>query len=182
MVPSQLHPPGSDVSFAGLFDTDERLAAEGGSRLWRPSRDGDPIALALYERHYSARAYADGRPRRLFIGPGEKLVLIGHDDRALFAWRRFISRDNQDGVCCSVFRNEGYELSSDLVAEADALADARWPDETRHFTYVAPLRVRSSNPGYCFKAAGWRTAGWTKGGHGRERLVILERIRNRTTS
>ena len=61
------------------------------------------------------REHADGRARALFVGPGEKLVLLGHDDRALFVWRRFISMDRQEGVCCSVFRNEGPALSSTLV-------------------------------------------------------------------
>lgn len=142
--------------------------------LWRISRDGDPIGLELYLRHYSARRYTDGRIRRLFVGPGEKLVLIGRDDRALFAWRRFVSMDGQAGINCSVFRNESAALSSEMIREADALADARWPGE-RHFTYVSPGRVRSSNPGFCFLLAGWRRCGMTKGGHGRDQLVILER-------
>lgn len=156
---------------ATLFDTSAQL---GGSLHWRLSRDGDRTALAMYLRHYSARQYTDGRVRRLFVGPGEKLVLVGHDDRALFVWRRFISMDDQVGVCCSVFRNEGDVLASDLIREADAIADDRWPGE-RHFTYVAPAKIRSSNPGYCFLAAGWHRVGWTKGGHGRDRLLVLER-------
>ena len=35
---------------------------------------------------------------------------------------------------------------------------------------VDPKAVRSTNPGYCFMAAGWRRCGVTKGG-----LIILER-------
>lgn len=156
-----------------LFASTSALAA-GGSLHWRQTRDGDPVALRLYERHYSARAYADGRERRLFVGPGEKLVLVAHDDTAMFVWRRFISMDDQVGICCSVFRNEGPALASHLITEADAIADARWPGE-RHFTYVAPRRIRSTNPGFCFLAAGWRRAGHTKGGHGRDPLLVLER-------
>lgn len=154
-----------------LFDTSTQL---GGSLHWRLSRDGDPLALAMYLRHYSARQFVDGRVRRLFVGPGEKLVLVAHDDSAMFVWRRFISMDGQEGVCCAVFRNEGHTLSSDLIREADAIADDRWPRE-RHFTYVAPTKVRSTNPGFCFLAAGWRRTGWTKGGHGRDPLIVLER-------
>ena len=100
------------------------------------------------------REHADGRARALFVGPGEKLVLLGHDDRALFVWRRFISMDRQEGVCCSVFRNEGPALSSTLVREADAIADKHWPHIARHYTYVAPGRIRSTNPGACFRIAG----------------------------
>lgn len=157
---------------SALFDTSEQL---GGTERWRPARDGDRIALELYLRHYSARRYSDGRARALFVGPGEKLVLVAHDDTAVFVWRRFISMDDQVGICCAIFRNEGEALSSDLIREADAIADARWPAEARHYTYVAPRKVRSSNPGYCFLMAGWRRAGLTKGGHGRDQLVVLER-------
>lgn len=140
---------------------------------WLGTLDGDPLALRLYGRHYSARQYSDGRNRALFVGPGEKLVLLGRDGAALFAWRRFASDDGQTGVNCAVFRNEGQRLSSALIREADALAWQRWPGE-RHYTYVDPTRVRSSHPGYCFVMAGWRRCGRTKGGHGRPVLDILE--------
>lgn len=158
---------------SALFDTSEQL---GGTEHWRLARDGDRIGLELYLRHYSARRYADGRARSLFVGPGEKLVLVAHDDRAVFVWRRFISMDDQIGICCAVFRNEGSVLSSDLVREADTIADQRWPDEPRHYTYVAPSKVRSTNPGYCFLMAGWARTGHTKGGHGRDQLLVLERV------
>jgi hypothetical protein len=137
---------------------------------WVIARDGDDTARAIFHRHYSYRPYRDGRRPMLFAGPGEKMVLVRGDARALFVWRRFISDDGQQGVNCAVFRNEGTELSSRLIREADALADARWPGE-RHYTYVAPKRIRSSNPGYCFKAAGWKACGVTKW----RKLVILER-------
>jgi hypothetical protein len=140
-------------------------------RGWVVTRDGDDTARAIFDRHYSRYRYVDGRRPMLFVGPGEKLVLVRHDARALFVWRRFISGDGQQGVNCAVFRNEGEELSSQLIREADAIADARWPGE-RHYTYVAPRKIRSSNPGYCFKQAGWRACGMTKW----HKLVVLERV------
>ena len=51
-----------------------------GTAYWRRSRDGDPLGLLLHRRHYSRRRYRDGRDPALFVGPGEKLVLIAHDD------------------------------------------------------------------------------------------------------
>jgi hypothetical protein len=137
---------------------------------WVVTVDGDDSARAIFDRHYSRYHYADGRRPMLFVGPPEKLVLLRHDARALFVWRRFISADGQQGVNCAIFSNEGSELSSQLIREADALADARWPGE-RHYTYVAPTKIRSVNPGFCFKAAGWRLCGVTK----RRKFVILER-------
>lgn len=70
-------------------------AAMTGTAFWRQSRDGDPSGLALYRRHYSRRRYADGRDPALFVGPGEKTVLLSHDDDALFVWRRFIDASGQ---------------------------------------------------------------------------------------
>lgn len=139
-------------------------------RPWFHIRDGDSTALGLFRRHYSHKPYADGRLPKIFVGPGEKMVLLSPCARALFVWRRFISGDGQEGINCAVFRNEGAGRSSDLVSAADRLADERWPGE-RHFTYVNPRKIRSTNPGYCFIAAGWRRCGVTKW----NKLVILER-------
>lgn len=148
--------------------------------LWMPTKDGDPVGLALYERHYSARRYQDGRERRLFVGPGEKLVLLTPCHRALFVWRRFVDDSGQRGINCAVFRNEGAGLSSELIREADRIAWRRWTDEPRHYTYVDPDEVQSGVPGYCFIRAGWHRRGWTKGGHGRHPLLILSIDRQRT--
>jgi hypothetical protein len=115
--------------------------------------------------------------RKLFCGPGNKVVLRTEDGRAFYVWRQF--KDDcidtrtglrQDGINCAAFRNEGTDQSSELVRQADAIADCLWPD-CRHYTYVDPKRVASRNPGYCFLVAGWARAGRTKGG-----LIVLERL------
>jgi hypothetical protein len=97
------------------------------------------------------------------------MVLITPECNALFVWRKFISDDGQEGVNCAVFRNEGTRLSSELINEAEILAWSRWPRE-RLYTYVAPRKIRSTNPGYCFLMAGWNPCGHSKGG-----LVILDK-------
>jgi hypothetical protein len=137
---------------------------------WIPVRDGNDSARAIFHRHYSHKPYKDGRKPLLFTGPGGKLVLLWPDARALFVWRRFISGDGQQGINCAVFRNEGASRSSDLIRAADAFADERWPGE-RHYTYVNPRKIRSTNPGFCFMMAGWRRCGITK----HNKLIILER-------
>lgn len=137
--------------------------------LWWLTKDGDTDCLALYERHYSAYRYADGRTRTQFVGPGEKVVLRTVGGDALFVWRRFIDDSGQSGINCAVFRNESAHRSSELIRQADAIADCLWPD-SRHYTYVNAQAIRSSNPGFCFLAAGWNRCGRTKGG-----LMILER-------
>lgn len=137
---------------------------------WLSVRDGDDTARAIFHRHYSYKPYKDGRKPLLFTGPGSKLVLLWPDARALFIWRKFISDDGQQGVNCSVFRNEGDRRSSDMIREADAIADKRWPGE-RHYTYVNARKIRSTNPGFCFLKAGWSKCGVTK----HNKLIILER-------
>jgi hypothetical protein len=140
-------------------------------QTWIPVKDGNLTGRSLFRRHYSYQQYRDGGDPALFVGPGEKMVLLTPDARALFVWRKFISGDTQQGVNCAVFRNEGSILSSDLIREADQLAWEQWPGE-RHYTYVNPRKVRSPNPGYCFLAAGWRKCGVTKW----NRLLIFEKF------
>ena len=136
---------------------------------WLKVRDGDPTVRLLFDRHYSRRRYRDGRSPKLFVGPGQKMVLRTVDGLAMFAWRKFIDDSGQQGVNCAAFRNESpLYLSSDLIRSAVDLAGGRWPGE-RMYTYVNAQLIRSTNPGYCFKRAGWTPAGVTKGG-----LVILE--------
>jgi hypothetical protein len=142
---------------------------------WYLTKDGDATCLELYERHYSCYKYRDGRKRRLFAGPGEKIVLRTGDGDAMFVWRNFIDDSGEVGINCAVFRNESAHLSSELIRQADAIADVAWPGQ-RHYTYVNPRAVRSRNPGYCFVAAGWRKSGVTKGG-----LLVLDRTADSTS-
>lgn len=150
---------------------------------WYLTKDGDKTLLALYERHYSAYQYADGRKRLLFAGPGFKIVLRTDTGDAGFVWRKFVDdcryeRFDQpgelvanDGINNAFFRNEGQTLSSDLIRQADAIADFVWPGE-RHYTYVDPAKTRRKrDPGRCFIRAGWRKCGVTRSG-----LIVLERL------
>jgi hypothetical protein len=151
---------------------------------WWLTKDGDVDCLAMYERHYSAHRYRDGRRRRLFAGPGYKRVLRTEDGGAFFVWRKF--RDKcidertgkpQAGINCAAFRNEtATARSSDLIRQADAIADCIWADR-RHYTYVDPKGVRSGLPGACFLAAGWRYVR-VRGRRARTKsgLLILERL------
>lgn len=140
---------------------------------WIPVKDGDARASAIFSRHYSKHHYKDGRKSTRIVGPGEYLMFLTASCDALFVWRKFMrpSPDGQVGVCCSVFRNEGKELSSSLILEACYWAEQRWPGE-RQYTYIKPSAIKSVNPGYCFKKAGWQVCGITKV----NRLIIMERI------
>lgn len=140
--------------------------------LWFLTKDGDLSCLKMYERHYSAYQYRDGRKRKLFCGPGQKIVLRTWDASAIFVWRKFIDASGQTGVNCAVFRNESSHRASDLIRQADLIADHVWPGE-RHYTYVNPRHLRRGRPGYCFECAGWRRCGTTGRG-----LLVLELARD----
>lgn len=140
-------------------------------RYWFTCRDGDDGAREIFDRHYSRIRYADGRQPKLFVGPGEKCVLITAAGDAIFVWRRFVDASGQQGINCAVFRNEGPLLSSALILDAEAIAWDRWPMQ-RLYTYVNPRGIRSTNPGACFKKAGWRACGVTKW----NKLIILEKL------
>lgn len=130
---------------------------------WLATKDGDRAAYALYRRHYSAKK--NRRPKiRQFVGPGDKLVYVTSDYRALFVWRKFIDDSGQVGLNCAVFRNESGILSSELILEAERLAWNIYPG-IRLYTYVDQseievIKVHSKpSPGFCFIKAGWRYVG-----------------------
>lgn len=108
------------------------------------------------------------------MGPGQRIVLIGKDGKAIFIWRVAKYRqDGQIGIECSVFRNEGKEQCSKILQQAEEIAQRRWPGE-RMFTYVDPKEIKSTNPGYCYKVNGWRKCGIAK----TTEKIILEKIIN----
>jgi hypothetical protein len=141
---------------------------------WRVVPDGSPAAYLLASQHYSfRRGYRRVGDKRI-VGPGEHLVLMTYDYSAVFVWRRSLRPDlaGQSGICCSLFRNIGDMLSSWLILEAEKIALMKWRGRpARFYTYVNPYKVKSSNPGFCFKKAGWVVCGRTKGG-----IYILEKV------
>ena len=73
---------------------------------------------------------------------------------------------------CSCFRNEGPVLSSDLITEAVAATKAFWgdPPSLGMVSFVDRDKTRRKrDPGRCYRRAGWRVCGETKGG-----LVALQ--------
>ncbi len=132
-------------------------------RLFIPSHGCDKRAMKLYERHYSKYRYRDGRKTIKFTGPGEHLVLVLPNYKALFVWlhNTIPRKDKQTGINCTIFRNESEFLSSDLILEAELWAIERWGVK-RLFTYVNTTKIISNNPGYCFLKAGWNKCGISK--------------------
>jgi hypothetical protein len=137
---------------------------------WIEVLDGNDTCRAIFDRHYSRIKYADGRQPKLFVGPGQKLVLLESDARGLFVWRKFINKDGQQGVNCAVYRNESKDvLASDRILAAMLLAWHRWPGE-RFYTYIDPAKVTPTMVrgypvwGFSFYRAGWRFCGVSRSG------------------
>jgi hypothetical protein len=124
---------------------------------WRRVTKFDTGACELADRHYSRRKPGSGQ----FMPPGQTIVLLG--DEAVWGWWRphptsgIKSMNGLDGWTCTIFRNEGPGRSSELIGAAEAFLPDIGPDGL--ITYVWDAKVRSVNPGYCFKLAGYVVTG-----------------------
>lgn len=138
---------------------------------WRYSESGkyDVDGVRLVRGHYSRRK--PDSPQ--FMPPGETIVLVTADKTAVWGWWRPHPRsgikamNGKDGWTCSVFANHGATLSSELIIDAELALKALdmggltaapcGPDGM--LSYVWRARVKSPNPGYCYKVAGWKKIG-----------------------
>lgn len=143
---------------------------------WRVTTKFDPRGCVLADRHYSRRTVGSNQ----FMPPGQTVVLLSRDGLAVWGWWRpdpesgIVAMNGLDGWTCTIFRNEGPLLSSDLVLDAElAVPEIGYdvgPDG--YLTYIWDARVRSVNPGYCFKRAGWQVRG--RSADGRKTLLWKE--------
>jgi len=129
------------------------MAAE----YWTRTNKFDAECAALADRHYSRRTI--GSPQ--FMPPGQTIVLKAPG--AVWGWWRphpssgIKAMNGLDGWTCTIFRNESSVLSSLMVLDAERFIEECGPDGL--ITYVWDKRVRSCNPGACFKKAGWLSTG-----------------------
>lgn len=131
----------------------------------------DQECRLLADRHYSRRTVG----ARQFAYSGRKLVLRDALGEVLFVWMfpdPAMRMDGQTGYNCAIFRNESSRLASEIILEAERCAIEKW-GVNRGYTYVDPAKIRSRNPGYCFKAAGWRRVGESKS---RQVLLVKDPI------
>jgi hypothetical protein len=139
---------------------------------WRLSHRAEPAAVAIADRHYNRQK--PGTPQ--FVPPGRCIVLLTEDERALWvtSWpfAEYTKHEWAGAWVNSLFRNESDYLSSDLIREAIAVTRHYWQaPELGIITFVDASKIRSTNPGYCYKRAGFRNVGRTKGG-----LVALQLV------
>ena len=132
---------------------------------WRRAHRFDRECLPLADRHYSRQK--PGAPQ--FAPPGRCVVLKSGDPVSavwVSSWplAEYTKHEWSGAWVCSMFRNEGPELSSELIQQAIAATRHEWgdPPELGMITFVKADAIRSVNPGYCFKRAGFRRVGETK--------------------
>jgi len=145
---------------------------------WLITDKGDPAARRLVDGqgfngipHYSRQTPG----ATMFTRNGQNIVLITSDLRAVWVTFRptpgkAVRSDKLDGWECALFRNEktlgGRVLSSQLITEAVELSYSIWgtPGPDGFFTFIKPKCIKSINPGYCYKKAGWKRTGCARDG------------------
>ena len=137
---------------------------------WEVVTKSDPRARSLADRHYSRRTPG----ATLFVPPGRSLILY----RPGVVWATISQRPEwvkhawKDAWLCSIFRNESGQLSSELIRSAVKETETQWGPlpRQRMITFIDVNKVRPKpDYGYCFLMAGWKEAGWTRGG-----LLVLQ--------
>jgi hypothetical protein len=132
---------------------------------WIESHRAHPASRRIADRHYNRQKIGS----KQFVPPGRCLVLITEDCSALWvtSWpfAEYVKHAWAGAWVNSLFRNEGPVLSSDLIRDAVDITRAKWEEPPEGMvTFVDSTKVRSTNPGFCYLAAGWSRVGFTKGG------------------
>lgn len=139
---------------------------------WKHVHHANIDARRLADRHYSRQTVG----AREFTPPGNKIVLLGKDNAAVWAIQRPAASSGimrADGFKCwnnVIFRNESQLLSSDLILEAIAMCIGLWPDlpEDGLHTFIDPRHIKPimrrscAVYGYCYIKAGFTEVGITK--------------------
>lgn len=133
---------------------------------WQLSHRADKSAAAIADRHYNRQHI--GSPQ--FVPPGRCIVLLSLDERAVWvtSWpfAEYVKHAWAGAWVNSIFRNESPVLSSELIRQAIAATRYYWePPALGIVTFVDTTKVRHKRDyGRCYRKAGFRGVGYTKGG------------------
>lgn len=131
---------------------------------WKLSHRFDTKARKIADRHYSRQKPGTEQ----FVRPGSCLVLWQPSALWVTSWQKpeHTDHDWPNAWECTIFRNEGAGLSSDLIRSA--VRATRWkygdPPSGGMISFVDSDEVGSGKPGYCFECAGWSHVGFTGSG------------------
>ena len=139
---------------------------------WLCSNRADPTVVPLADRHYNRQKV--GSPQ--FAPPGRCVVFKTPEVDAFWitSWpfAEYVKHAWAGAWMCSAFRNESSRLSSDLIRDAVACTRGIYGDAPPlgMVTFVDASKTRHKrDPGRCYRRAGFRPCGVTKGG-----LVALQ--------
>lgn len=136
--------------------------------IWRLSYRADPIAVPIADRHYNRQSI--GSPQ--FVPPGRCVVLVTESADALWvtSWpfAEYTHHAWPGAWINSCFRRESecHELASEIIRQAVAATLAFWePPSLGMVTFIDTTKVRKKRDyGRCYRKAGFRPVGYTKGG------------------
>ena len=151
------------MSVAVARQTDLLPRVQVATATWRECNKGSPRLIELADGHYTRQKHGTNQACR----PGVNFCLMLSDGSAGWVmWRPIPEVGRMDGLEaweCTLFRNTGQRLSSDLITEAtDKTYRAwGWPPRDGLITAVGIeqtklRRSRAHEPGWCFICAGWR--------------------------
>jgi hypothetical protein len=133
--------------------------------LWVDSHRADKESAKIADRHYNRQKV--GSPQ--FVPPGRCKVFKGNGFPAVWvtSWpfAQYVKHQWGGAWVNSLFRNESYIPSSLLILCAVIKTSTMWkPPDLGIITFVNTKKIRSVNPGCCYKHAGFTHVGYTKGG------------------
>lgn len=143
--------------------------------IWQITDKGDPITRRIVDGegfggipHYSRQSPGTASYTR----NGQNLVFLSVDARAVWVTFRptpgkAVRPDGLDAWENAVFCSRGSVfLASEMIAEAVELSCAIWGPLPADglITFIKPAAIRSPNPGYCYKCAGWTRTGNARDG------------------
>lgn len=136
--------------------------------IWSVSHRADPPAVALADRHYSRQK--PGTPQ--FVPPGRCVVLLSCDGQSVWVsgwpFAEYTKHAWTGAWTNPMFRREdGDVVASEMIRQAVAATRWQWgvPPDLGMVTFVDAGKVRHKrDSGRCYRRAGFREAGTTKGG------------------
>lgn len=140
--------------------------------IWYISHRFDADCLPIADRHYNRQK--PGTPQ--FVPPGRCLVLKAPEALWVTSWpfAEYVKHEWPGAWVNSCFRREGGEQASDMIWDAVSATLWNWPDYPQvdssigkvcMVTFIDRDKVRPKRDyGRCYRRAGFRVIGETKGG------------------
>lgn len=143
--------------------------------VWEISNRGDQFCREIADRHYNRQHI--GSPQ--FVPPGRCLVMKAVTETGVALWvsswpyAEYTHHEWAGAWICTLFRNEGAGIASEMIKEAVAATKYYWgtPPDLGMVTFINKEKVKpimrrgEKHYGYTYEKAGFRLVGETKVNH-----------------